>query len=69
MPFLFAGIAYWLIGFFLSYFLDFKVGLGVIGIWMGLSIGTAIYAGLLFLRFQLLTNRLALQNRRRHVGD
>ncbi|WP_375784817.1 MATE family efflux transporter [Bradyrhizobium sp. Pha-3] len=63
MPLLFAGIAYWLIGFSLSYALGLKIGLGAIGIWIGLSIGSAVYAGLLVLRFQLLANRLALQSR------
>ncbi|TKV71673.1 MATE family efflux transporter [Bradyrhizobium elkanii] len=62
MPLLFAGIAYWLIGFSLSYLIGLKMGLGIVGIWSGLFIGTNVYAALLFLRFQLLTNRLALQN-------
>ncbi|UPJ47980.1 MATE family efflux transporter [Bradyrhizobium sp. 200] len=61
VPLLFVGIAYWLIGFSLGYVLGLKIGLGAIGIWIGLSIGTAIYAGLLVLRFQLLASRLALR--------
>ncbi|WFU37094.1 MATE family efflux transporter [Bradyrhizobium brasilense] len=60
VPLLFAGLAYWPIGFSFSYVLSFKIGLGAIGIWIGLSIGTAIYAGLLVLRFQILANRLTL---------
>ncbi|MCK1742041.1 MATE family efflux transporter [Bradyrhizobium sp. 139] len=63
MPLLFAGIAYWLIGGSLSYLLGLRVGLGAIGIWIGLSIGMTVYAGLLALRFQLLARRLNLQNR------
>lgn len=62
VPLLFVGIAYWLIGFSLSYLLGLKTGLGVIGVWIGLSIGTTIYAGLLTLRFHLLTNGRARQN-------
>nr|WP_246752186.1 MATE family efflux transporter [Bradyrhizobium diazoefficiens] len=58
VPLLFAGIAYWLIGFSLSYLLGLRIGLGAIGIWIGLSIGTTVYAALLVLRFQLLANRL-----------
>ncbi|MCK1670195.1 MATE family efflux transporter [Bradyrhizobium sp. 153] len=58
VPLLFAGVAHWLIGFSISYVLSSKTGLGAIGIWIGLSIGTAIYAGLLVLRFQLLANSL-----------
>ncbi|MCP1838433.1 MULTISPECIES: MATE family efflux transporter [unclassified Bradyrhizobium] len=57
VPLLFACIAYWPIGFSLSYALSAKMGLGVVGIWIGLSVGTTVHAGLLVLRFQLLANR------------
>ncbi|WP_347338472.1 hypothetical protein [Bradyrhizobium forestalis] len=50
VPLLFAGIAYWLIGFSLSYVLGLKTDLGAVGIWIGLSIGKAVYAALLVLR-------------------
>lgn len=60
VPLLFAGIGYWLIGFSLSYVLGLKIGLGAIGIWIGLSTGTTVYAGLLVLRFRLLATRFAL---------
>ncbi|OSI75599.1 MATE family efflux transporter [Bradyrhizobium canariense] len=63
VPLLYAGISYWPIGFSLSYVLGSNTSLGVIGIWIGLSTGTAIYAALLVLRFELLVNRLALQDR------
>jgi MATE family multidrug resistance protein len=33
------------------------MGLGAIGVWIGLSIGTAVYAGLLVWRFHALTAR------------
>ncbi|WP_346275324.1 MATE family efflux transporter [Bradyrhizobium sp. 137] len=51
MPLLFAGIAYWLIGFSLSYVLGLEMDLGAIGIWIGLSIGAAVHAALLVMRF------------------
>lgn len=54
VPLLFSGIGFWLIGFSLSYMLGLKSGLGVIG----LSIGAAVYAALLVLRFQALASRL-----------
>ncbi|WP_247396058.1 MULTISPECIES: hypothetical protein [unclassified Bradyrhizobium] len=63
MPLLFVGIAYWAIGFSLGHVLGLKIGLGAIGIWIGLSIGTTIYAGLLVLRFHLLASRRALRGR------
>lgn len=61
MPLLFAGVAYWLIGFSVSCVLSLKTIYGVIGIWIGISLGTTIYAGLLVARFQFLTNRLYRQ--------
>lgn len=62
VPLLFAGVAHWLIGFPLSYVLGVKIGLGAVGVWIGLSSGTTVYAGLLVLRFHLLSNRLAPQS-------
>lgn len=62
-PLLFAAISYWLIGFSLAYVLGLKSGLGAIGVWTGLSVGQAVYAGLLVLRFQLLVKRLSFQSR------
>jgi MATE family multidrug resistance protein len=59
MPLLFATISYWLIGFTLAYWLGFRTPLGAPGVWIGLSIGTVIYAALLVLRFRLLASRLA----------
>ena len=58
-PLLFAAISYWLIGFNLACLLGFQTELGAIGVWIGLSVGTAIYATLLILRFRLLASRLA----------
>jgi MATE family multidrug resistance protein len=57
LPLLFAAISYWLIGFPAAYGLAFWTGLGAIGVWIGLSCGTAIYAILLVSRFRLLSRR------------
>ncbi len=51
VPLLLAVLGYWLIGFPASYALGLRTNLGAIGIWIGLSIGTTIYAALLVLRF------------------
>ena len=59
VPLLFAAISYWLIGFTMACLLGFRTGLGAIGVWIGLSVGTAIYALLLTLRFRRLASRLA----------
>jgi MATE family multidrug resistance protein len=60
VPLLFAAISYWLVGFTAAYGLAFHTRLGAIGVWIGLSCGTAVYAALLMLRFRLLTRRLRL---------
>jgi len=59
MPLLFAAISYWLIGFTSAYGLAFWTDLGAVGVWIGLSCGTAVYAVLLVLRFRLLAGRMA----------
>jgi len=58
MPLLFAAISYWLVGFTSAYGLAFWTPLGAVGVWIGLSCGTAVYAVLLILRFRLLTRHL-----------
>ena len=57
VPLLFAVVSYWLIGFTLACVLGFKTSLGAIGVWVGLSCGTAVYAAALILRFRRLANR------------
>ena len=59
VPLLFATISYWLIGFTCAWWLAFRTPLGSGGVWIGLSIGTAVYAVLLLLRFRFLARRLA----------
>jgi multidrug resistance protein, MATE family len=58
IPLLLAAIGYWMIGFPCAYGLAFLTQLGAVGVWIGLSCGTAIYALLLILRFALLAGRL-----------
>ncbi|MHC2466414.1 MATE family efflux transporter [Bradyrhizobium embrapense] len=58
VPLLFAVISYWLIGFASASALAFWAGLDAPGVWIGLSLGTAVYATLLILRFRLLARRL-----------
>jgi multidrug resistance protein, MATE family len=57
VPLLLAAVSYWLIGFTLAYVFGFKTSLGAIGVWVGLSCGTAAYAAALILRFHRLANR------------
>lgn len=59
IPLLFAILSYWAIGFACACWLGFWTSWGAVGVWVGLSIGTAIYATLLLLRFRLLTAKLS----------
>jgi multidrug resistance protein, MATE family len=58
VPLLFAAISYWLIGFPAAYGLAFWTQFGAVGVWIGLSCGTAVYAILLILRFRRLATHL-----------
>lgn len=58
IPLLLAAISYWLIGFTTACALAFRADMGAVGVWIGLSVGTGIYAILLVQRFRLLTQRL-----------
>lgn len=58
MPTLITFVAYWVIGIPLGYLLGIKLGLGVNGIWYGLTFGLLAASTLLFLRFQNKTRRL-----------
>jgi MATE family, multidrug efflux pump len=57
VPLLFSALSFWAVGFLSSYWLGFPAGLGAIGVWIGLSLSTAVYALLLVWRFHLLTAR------------
>ena len=58
IPLLFAVLSYWLIGFACACWLGFWTSSGAVGVWIGLSVGTAIFAILLLLRFRALTSKL-----------
>ena len=57
MPMLYAAVSFWLIGFASAYMLAFRLGFGVLGIWIGFSLGIITFAALLIWRFQILTQR------------
>lgn len=58
MPTIITFIAYWLVGFPISYLLGKTFGWGSQGLWIGLLAGLTTSAILLFLRFNYLTNKL-----------
>lgn len=51
-------LAYWVVGIPIGYVLGFHFGLGVNGIWYGLTLGLLTASILLFLRFQNKTRAL-----------
>jgi MATE family multidrug resistance protein len=57
VPLLFAAFSFWAVGFVGAYGLGFVAGHQAAGIWIGLSVGLAVYAVLLIWRFALLTGR------------
>ena len=61
IPLAFAAVSYWSIGFCSAYALAFHTTLGALGVWIGLSLGTYVYAILLVLRFRRLAKRLTLK--------
>lgn len=63
IPTLITFIAYWLIGFPVSYFLGKEDAYASFGIWLGLLLGLTSAAILLYLRFNYLTKRLILQEK------
>ncbi len=68
VPLLFAAVSYWVIGFCSAYALAFWTPFGAPGVWIGLSLGTFVYAVLLILRFRLLAGRLPARDARGSVG-
>ena len=55
VPLLIAAFSYWGAGFGASYGLAFGFDLGAVGVWIGLSVGTTVFALLLGWRFHALT--------------
>jgi MATE family multidrug resistance protein len=58
IPTVAALVAYWVIGLPLGYWLAFKMGLGIEGIWYGLSLGLILVSVFLFLRFRMKSRKL-----------
>ena len=62
VPTLITFIAYWGIGFPVSYYLGLQTDLESIGIWLGLLTGLTASAIMLYIRFNYLTNKLIRSN-------
>jgi MATE family multidrug resistance protein len=57
VPLLMAVLSYWIVGFVSCVWFGFAMELGAVGVWIGLSLGTAVYGALLVWRFHALTAR------------
>ncbi|WP_284652359.1 MATE family efflux transporter [Flavobacterium terrisoli] len=62
IPMYITFVAYWVIGFPISYYLGLKTDLGAVGVWIGLIGGLTAAAIFLYLRFHYLTKKLLRQN-------
>jgi len=61
IPTLITFVAYWLIGFPISYYLGLFTDFGSTGIWIGLLSGLTASAVMLYIRFNYLTKKLISQ--------
>jgi len=64
MPMLLAGFGYWIVGMPLGLVLALTAGLGAVGIWIGLSVGLLLVAGLMLARWMRLSATGGLTMRR-----
>ncbi len=62
IPMYITFVAYWVVGFPISYYLGLKTDLDAVGVWIGLLAGLTAAALFLYLRFHYLTKKLLNQN-------
>ena len=67
IPTIITFIAYWLIGFPISFYLGKEETYGSFGIWLGLLAGLSSAAILLYIRFHYLTKTLILQKEKKNA--
>lgn len=68
IPTIITFISYWLIGFPISYLLGKEEAYGSFGIWLGLLAGLSSAAILLYIRFNFLTKKLILLNKKQYAS-
>ena len=66
VPMYITFVAYWIVGFPISYYLGKYTALKAVGIWIGLLAGLTIAALFLYIRFSRLTKRLVQQNQNKN---
>ncbi|MGC4039689.1 MAG: MATE family efflux transporter [Flavobacterium sp.] len=62
IPMYITFVAYWVVGFPISYYLGICTELKAVGVWIGLLCGLTAAAIFLFIRFHFLTKKLITQN-------
>jgi MATE family multidrug resistance protein len=62
IPMYITFVAYWLIGFPISFYLGRYTELKAVGIWIGLLAGLSAAALFLYIRFARISKRLVLEN-------
>lgn len=62
IPMYITFVAYWIIGFPISFYLGEYTSLKAVGVWIGLLAGLTAAAILLYIRFHYLTKKLVLEN-------
>ncbi len=62
IPMYITFVAYWVIGFPISFYLGIYTELKAIGVWIGLLSGLTVAALFLYIRFERLTKKLVLEN-------
>jgi multidrug resistance protein, MATE family len=62
IPMYITFVAYWIVGFPISYYLAMHTSLKAIGVWIGLLAGLSVAALLLYIRFSKLTTKLISEN-------
>ena len=62
IPMYITFVAYWIVGFPISYYLGIHTSLKAVGVWIGLLAGLTAAALFLYLRFHFLTKKLVIKN-------
>ena len=62
IPMYITFVAYWIVGFPISYYLGICTDLKAVGVWIGLLAGLTAAAVFLFIRFHYLTKKLIIDN-------
>jgi len=63
VPMYITFIAYWIVGFPISYYLGIYTSLKAVGVWIGLFAGLAFASLLLYIRFHIVTKKLLAETK------